>query len=605
MNTVNPKELTIVKSLPPVAKKGDKISIDTEFFGMDKKRLHRPHGTFAYMGCSFDGKTVYYIDDESEIEEFLKRLDAGVWIFAHAKFDITQLRRYTEIHPRKNLWDVILIEQIQYSGYYTDFGLSDLVRRYLDTYMPKEVRKEFSSTHKPKTLDEVARAIDEFEHMNDTVSMTQEQIEYASADVAYTWRVWEIQREKISEGDLKIYREIELPFLWTLLSMSGVRIDTEKWLALAEKNEKMAKEIQDKYGHWIEQDVPTKRKGVTKHEKVFVGVNLNSPAQVKKHFAEGGLILKSTDAEAMENILTEDDEDSFEWRFASDLLTYRMCSKRASTYGAKFITDHVESDGKVYADIYQIGAETGRTSCRAPNLQNQPHETEYRECFIADEDEVMIVADWGSQEPRIAAFLSEDDALIDALNSGEKLYIRVARDVLGKTITKQSPEYTHIKSTVLGIFYGMSAKGLAQQIGASERQAQEMIDMFLDTYPGVKGYMRKQKRAGDYVESIYGRKIWLNKYSFQWERNSLNAPIQSSAADAMKIAAARFVQAGIVGWKLTLLVHDEIVIKVPKQDCAEAMKVLSDIMIGVAEEMHPNIKGSVEIFSGSNWAVKH
>lgn len=594
MNIANPKDLKIIKGLPPFAKKGDKISIDTEFFGMDKKRLHRPHGTFAYMGCSFDGVTVYYTDDVSEIGEFLNRLEAGVWIFANAKFDIRQLRAYVEIPDRRNLWDVILIEQIQYSGYYTDFSLSDLVRRYLDTYLPKDVRKEFS----------------------DTVSLTSEQIGYASADVAYTWKVFQVQREKISDDDLQIWREIELPFLWAILSMSGVRMDKDKWLKLAKENEERAAAIQAKYGQWETIDNPRGR--IHKTKQVFSGINLSSPAQVKKYFAECGVVLKSTDVDALDALLErEDEEDEAHYRFALDLSAYRTLDKRASTYGASFIENHLEPDGKIYADIYQIGAETGRTSCRAPNLQNQPHLPEYRECFICDEDECMIVADWGSQEPRIAAFLSEDEALIDALNSGEKLYIRVARDVLGKEITKQSDEYTHIKSTVLGIFYGMSAKGLAKQIGATEAKAQRMIDMFLDTYPGVKNYMRKQKRAKDYVQSIRGRKIWLNKYSFQWERNALNAPIQGSAADAMKIAAARFnwflqeVKERTVqtykelGWKLALLVHDEIVIIVPKDDCEEAKKVLSDIMIEVAEELHPSIKGSVEIFSGNNWAVKH
>lgn len=580
MNIINPKELKIIHSLPPAAKKGDKVSLDTEFFGMEKRRLHRPHGTFAYMGCSFDGKTVYYIDDETQIDQFLKNLEEGVWIFAHAKFDITQLRRYTKIPPRKNLWDVILIEQIQYSGYYTDFSLGDLVRRYLDTYMPKEVRKEFS----------------------DTVSLTKEQIDYASADVAYTWKVWEVQRKKISEDDLRIYRDIELPFLWTLLSMSGVRLDVEKWTALAKKNEKIAQDIQDKYGHWTEIAPTGKAK---KSKQVFEGINLNSPAQVKKHFEECGLKLKSTDADMLDKILTGVDEDDAAWIFASDLAVYRTYSKRASTYGLEFITNHVEADGKIYADIYQVGAETGRTSCRAPNLQNQPHLPEYRECFTCDPDEVMIVADWGAQEPRLAAFLSQDDGLIDALNSEEKLYVRVARDILNISITKQDAEYGHMKSTVLGIFYGMSAKGLAAQIDVHETVAQDYIDTFLDVYPGVKEYMRRQKRAKDYVTSISGRKIWLNKYSFQWERNALNAPIQGSAADAMKKAAAYFVECAKPSWKLALLVHDEIVIIVPKEDCHLAMEVLEGVMIDVAEKMHEGIAGSVEIFSGDNWACKH
>ena len=180
---------------------------------------------------------------------------------------------------------------------------------------------------------------------------------------------------------------------------------------------------------------------------------------------------------------------------------------------------------------------------------------------------------------------------MDALNSTEKLYIRVARDVLGKEIKKDSDEYKHIKSTVLGIFYGMSAKGLADRIGVDEDVAQEYIDSFLETYPGVKEYMRKQYRAKDFVTSIYGRKTWLNKYSFQWQRNALNAPIQSSAADAMKIAASRFndkwfrelgdyengetPKPTASSSPITLLVHDEIVLRVPKPLSEFAKKLLS------------------------------
>jgi DNA polymerase-1 len=599
MNIANPKDIKIIHGLPPVAKKGDKISIDTEYFGMEKRRLHRPHGTLAYVGCSYDGVTVYYTEDETQVAEFLQRLKAGVWIFANAKFDIRQLRRYANIPDRKNLWDVILIEQIQYSGYYNEFALNDLVRRYLDTYLPKDVREEFSDTVSPDSMT----SPEEYLEYQRSRYISQKQVEYASLDVTYTWKVFLEQRKNISDDDLRIWREIELPFMWTILSMSGIRLDTEKWSALAIENGRIAQEIQDKYGHWI--TIPAE--GRKKEKQVFDGVNLNSPAQVKEHFASGGVKLKSTDAEALEKIIADGDDDSFEFRFASDLLTYRTYAKRASTYGLKFIEDHVEDDGKIYADIYQIGAETGRTSCRAPNLQNQPHETSYRECFICDEDEVVIVADWSAQEPKFAAFLSGDEGLMDALNSDEKLYVRVARDILNISITKSDPEYKHMKSTVLGIFYGMSAVGLAATIGVTEEVAQEYINAFLETYPGVKEYMRKQKRAKDYVTSVSGRKIWLNKYSFQWERNALNAPIQGSAADAMKIAASKFskfVYDSDCGWKLALLVHDEIVIIVPKSDKDAAMKVLEDCMVSTANELHPGIRGSVEIFSGQSWACK-
>lgn len=573
MNIINPRDLKIVNQLPPVAKRGDKISIDSEFFGQTKSRLHRPHGTFAFLGCSFDGETVYYITDENQIQEFFNRLDAGVWIFHHTKYDVTQLRRFANIPSRKLLWDTMLIEQIMYSGYYTDFGLNDLARRHLDIYMSKEIRKEFS---------------------DDTV-LSREQIEYASVDVVATWKIYQSQRAIIDETDLEIWKEIERPFLWSIIEMGGVKLDTEKWIALAEKNGVTASNIQEKYGRW------TEVQGKRSVKKVFEGLNLNSPAQVKAHITYLGYKVKSTDVEALEELQDCD--------FAREMLEYRRCAKRASTYGKQFIEDYVEADGKIYADIYQIGAETGRTSCRAPNLQNQPHEFDYRDCFISEDGRGFLIGDYSSQEPRFAAYFSQDRGLIDALHGKEKLYIRIAREALGLEIKKGSKEYDDVKSTILGLFYGMSAKGLAKRIGCSEIDAQAMIDKILEAYPGVEDYMNRQKKAKDFVQSVYGRKIWLNKYSYQWERNALNAPIQSSAADAMKMAASRFTQMSEEhDWRIVLLVHDEIVISIPESDCEEAKKLLTYCMVSVADEMHEGIKGAIEIFPetgcGKSWGAK-
>jgi DNA polymerase-1 len=548
---------------------------------MDKKRLHRAHGDFSFLGCTFDGFTVYWIDDTESIQQFMDNIKDAVWIGQNLKFDYTQLRKYAYLPQRKKLWDTMLIEQIRYSGYYTEFSLRDLARRYLDVYMEKEVRNEFA----------------------DSDTLTQEMLEYAAVDVVATWQVYQKQRAEIDENDLNIWKDIELPFLWVLLGMGGIKLDTEKWLALAEKNGKIADEIQAEYGH-MEIDSSGK-----KEKEVFVGINLNSPTQVKKHFAECGVKLKSTGVEELEKIAVKDDGHDSAVIFANHMLKYRTYAKRSSTYGKKFVEDYVEADGKIYGDIFQMGAQTGRTSSRSPNLQNQPNEFEYRDCFIAEEGNCIVVADWGSQEPRIAAYLSQDEKLIEALNSDEKLYVRIARDALGIKITKQSPEYSHIKSTILGLFYGMSAKGLSARIGVSEQEAQEMINSILETYPGVADYIERQKHAKEYVQSIYGRKIWLNHYSNGWLRDALNYPIQSSAADAMKIAAYKFVN----GWgrndgfttPLRLLVHDELVLEVPKIWCDETKQYLSKIMIDTAEQMHDGIKGSVEVFDGISWSAKH
>jgi len=885
MKIIDPKSLNIIQGLPPIAQRGDKISFDTEFFNMDKRKLHRPHGDFAFLGCTTNGVDVYYITDQDEIEEFMQRIDAGVWIGHNLKFDITQLRKFAHIPQRKKLWDTMLIDQIMYSGYYDTFSLADVVRRRLDIYLEKDVRATFSE--------------------NDALSLSESQIEYSCVDVVATWRAYQHQRAEIDENDLEIWKEIELPFLWTIMAMSGVKMDVDKWLALAKRNGDSAKEIQDKYGYW---EVDTESK---KGKEIFVGINLNSPAQVKAHLATLGHKLKSTDAEALEKLA-----DSCE--FAKEMLLYRTYAKRASTYGEKFIQDYVEEDGRIYGDIFQVGACTGRTSSRSPNCysddtqvltergwvlfqslkdsdrvaqynpenksisfviptehykshydgwminvksesldllvtpnhrmlsltrgnawkveeasswydnwmgtniidrkivrggyyekntfshiltdkdktdielaiaiqaegcinpkypnradirvksprkisqlkrllprgkeysdrfgdtnfrmdngvsdwlnvspkylkiekfltlcqsdlewvldvihmwdgdytrkmtflqhndmermvefvqtisvlcnkstswyekdgkysvvnihrspiryasrcevtakkyygyvycvavptsflvvrrnkdvvisgntQNLPHDFEYRDCFIAGEGNVMIVADWGSQEPRVAAYLSQDERLIEILNSDKKLYIEIAKDVFHKPVTKQDAEYTHIKSTVLGIFYGMGAQGLAKRIGVSEEEAQNMIDKILETYPGIQDYIEKQRKAGDYVQSIYGRKIWLNKHNNGWLRDALNYPIQSSAADAMKIAAHRFLEElGAIDnphSPLKLLVHDEIVIECGKPVEKHIKTLLENTMIEVANEMHDGINGSVEIFSGASWGCK-
>lgn len=588
MKFIEPKSLRIVKGLPPMSKKGDKIAFDTEFFGMEKKRLHRPHGQFAFLGATYDGETVYYITDEMAIEMFLGRMNAGVWIGHNLKFDITQLRRFARIPYRKLLWDTMLVEQIMYSGYYNDFSLADLARRRLDLYLPKAVRAEFSQEIAPEPSGG---------HDDDSTSLSQDQLEYSCADVVATWHVYQSQRSEIDETDLSIWKDIELPFLWTIMAMGGVKLDTESWIKLAESNGKIAQDIQAKYGHT--EIVAGKRS----NKEVFVGLNLNSPAQVKAHLATLGYNkMKSTDAEALEEIADK-------CAFAKELLTYRTYAKRASTYGKKFIEDYVEEDGRIYGDIFQMGAETGRTSSRSPNLQNQPHESEYRSCFVADKGNCMVIADWGSQEPRIAAYLSQDERLIEILNSGKKLYIEIARDVFGREITKEMEEYKHIKSTVLGIFYGMSAQGLSVRLGISEDEADHMIKTILKTYPGIQEYIDEQSKAGDYVQSVYGRKIWLNKYNNQWQRNALNAPIQGSAADAMKIAAYRFVnecdEEIYLNSPLKLLVHDELVLEIEEGNTEWAKKTLESVMIEVAEEIHDGIKGSVEVFSGSNWSAKH
>lgn len=546
--------------LPPVSKKGDVVAIDSEFFGMTKTRLHRPdNGTFASIACTSNGKDVYMVTNETEVKEFLRRLKSATWVYQNGKFDITQMRRYARIDEHSALWDTMLIEQIMWSGYYSDFSLADLCRRYLGIYMNKDVREQFVTSTK----------------------LSKDEETYAAADVVGTWLVQKEQAKIISKQDLWIWNNIEKNFLWVVTSMSGITLDTKKWLANAERKGKEAEAIQKKYKK----------------------INLNAPGQVLTEMHRLGYKkLKNTLEDTLTPLLDQ-------CKFAADVLEYRGNAKHASTYGQKFVDQHVEKDGRIYGDLYSIGAKTGRTSARNPNMQNQPHDEETRSCYVAGPGNVLVISDYSAQEPRIASFLANDAKLLKIFKAKKDIYIEIARDALGITMTKNDKRRKKIKSLILGIFYGMAAFGLAKKNDTTEEEAQDMIDKVFNTYDGIRAYDERQRKAKAFVTSIYGRKIWLNHYLFGWERDALNYPIQSSAGDALKIASYRFLRAWEGGnlWKrscLVLLVHDEIVIEVPKKDGKKAADLLKKIMIQTAQEMHPGIPGDVEIFIGPNWGIK-
>jgi DNA polymerase-1 len=582
MNIINIKDYNIIHGVPPQMSPSDRCAIDTEFSGMDGKRLHRPTGIFACATFYAGGKDCWIVEDVRDLAQAMQNVEQAGWIFHNAKFDIFHLRRFVAIPTRMKMWDTMLVEQVMYSGLYDEFNLAACVRRHLNTLMEKEVREEFE---------------------NHSGEMTQSQVEYACKDTIATYELFQHQRASIDADDLKIWKEIELPFLWALLSIGGITLDQEKWLAIAKDNEEKAVAIQAKYG----KEVPkiSAKTGLPLKSMTFDGINLASPKQVKLEFARLGYKLDGTGEEYVSELV-----DKVE--FAKELLEYRTLSKRSSTYGEDFLNNHVESDGKVYTDYFQIGAISSRLSSRSPNLQNIPREGGYRDCYIAqDDDHVLVIADSTAQEPKFAAYLCQDENLIDALNSKEKLYIRVARDAMGIEVKKGEELYNHMKSTILGLIYGMSAKGLADRIGKTEDEAQEMINAIKYTaYPKLGKWIDdNQKEFKQYVTTVSGRKVWLNEYTNAWTRLILNAPIQGSAAEAFKLGVINTV----VNWHgslnvaqsvLRLFVHDEECCEVIKSDADRFVEVLTKSMVEAAESLHVGIKAGVEVGVGRSWASK-
>lgn len=562
MKTYRQDQIHIINELPPVAKRGDKVAIDTEWTGMDKKKLHRPTGEFASLACTFDGKVVYLIQDKSKVGDFLRNLDSAVWIFHNAKFDIFHLRRITPISKRMNLWDTMLVEQIMYSGYYNDFTLADLARRRLGIYLPKEERETFSDS-------------------SDT--LTQSQLFYSASDVVATWEVYASQKSEIDEDDLNIWRNIELPFLWVVLAFSGMKLDADAWEILAKDNQRRAQEYRDKYPK----------------------INLNSPKQVMEYLKKLGYKkLEKTKEDFLKPIMSE-------CEFARDLVEYRGLSKASSTYGENWLKDFVESNGRVYSDFRTIGAATGRLSSSNPNVENIPSKDtkKFRECIIAEEEHVIVDADWSAQEPRIAAYLSNDKKMIEIFQKKKDIYIEAAKLMFGWDLSKKDPRRGgRMKPTVLGSIFGLTEYGMELKYQVPKEEGKKLLQAFFETFDGMRQYRDRQRTMKKYVTTIYGRKFWLNSYQKGSENNALNSPVQGSAADAMKIATYRFLIRW--GWSdvnsiMTNIIHDEILLEVPEELKDPAMQLLRDVMIEVAEEMHEGIPADVEVGYGRNWAEAH
>lgn len=561
MKQINPHDINIIKSIPPVLAKTDRCAIDTEWFRMDKEKMHRPTGKFACCTFCFNGTDVYVVTDPKELKHAFKNIDASVFVFHNAKFDVFHLRRLIELPKRKRLWDTQLLEQIMYAGYYNNFSLADLARRRLGIYMEKETRNEFANA------DE----------------MTEEMLEYSCIDTLATYQVYQSQRAEIDENDLHVWTDIDLGALWTVLAMSGMMLDQEAWSALCDKNEVIVKELKDKYSL----------------------INLNSPAQVLRELHHLGYTkLKKTGEDYLKPFQGE-------CEFIQDVLEFRGRSKRSSTYGKNWL-EMCEKDGRIYSDFHINGAGTGRFSSSNPNVENIPvrDTKEYRDCFIAEDENVLIDADWSAQEPRIAAYLSGDEKLIDIFKRKKDVYIEAAKLMFDWDLTKKDPRRSErMKPTVLGASYGLTEYGMEQKYGVPKDEGALLLDKFFETFTGMREWKKKQQKSKGYVQTIYGRKFWLNPYmEGHSDNNALNSPVQGSAADALKIAAYRFLNEW--GWSdrnsvLVNLMHDELLIEVPMKLKDLAIQMLKKVMIEVAEEMHDGIPSEIEIGHASSWASAH
>ncbi len=561
--------MNVIMGLPPFDARPDQyLAIDSEWFHMDANRLHRPHGDFACAQIAFENGDVYVITDPHDIPELLRRIDKGRWVLANAMFDIRQLRRYTELSQRR-LWDVILIERDLFGGYYSSFGLDSLSNRYLGEYMEKDVRDDFAK------LSE----------------LTPETIQYAARDALSTLRVGLAQMSYVKANDvtLKHYWEADLPCAWAMEEAKPARINVDAWAALADDFQAQADEI----------------------EKEF-DFNPRSPVQVKSAIEAR---YKTRIRDTQEETLNELIEKKPDLGLAQRVLEYRKYQKMASTYGHNWIEKYVEGDGYVYPEWKITGALTGRVSCSDPALQTVPSKKMpiFRTMFIPHPKEEIMVNDVAQQEPRILAKYSQDKKMLELIRSGISIHVGVGAELFGDpNFSKKSEQYPVAKALNLGLDYGLTASGLARQLGIPVKLAEQHVENYFRKFPGVSVYMDTQRsiamRKG-YVTTLLGRRCYVNPYVYKWKNNAINSPVQGTGADQMKMAVALVHQeckARGIPFSLMMMVHDENVSSHPKKMHKTYEKIITEAWNEVGRAtLGDQIPLVLEFETGSNWGCKN
>ncbi|MFA5627113.1 MAG: DNA polymerase I [Thiohalomonadaceae bacterium] len=434
--------------------------------------------------------------------------------------------------------------------------------------------------------------------------------EYAAEDADITLQLHQaLWPRLVAEPRLRqVYEEIELPLVPILAEMeqAGVLLDIAM---LKRQGTELALAMKE-----IEQAT---------HSAAGGPFNLSSPKQIQQLLFEHLQlpVLKKTpkgQPSTAEEVLQELSLDGYE--LPSLILQHRSLAKLKSTYTDRLPEQMNPRSGRVHTSYHQAVATTGRLSSSDPNLQNIPVRTaegrRIRQAFIAPPGYKLLAADYSQIELRIMAHLSGDSGLLDAFSQGQDIHRATAAEVFGVSIEEVDNEMRRsAKAINFGLIYGMSAYGLARQLGIDRAAAQEYVELYFARYPGVQRYMdeiRTQAKEIGYVETVFGRRLYVpdikasNAQRRQYaERTAINAPMQGTAADIIKLAMIAIApwQQGTAGKvRMIMQVHDELVFEIAEDFIATAQQEIRQLMEGVASLKVPL---KVEVGMGQNWDEAH
>jgi len=433
--------------------------------------------------------------------------------------------------------------------------------------------------------------------------------EYAAEDADITLQLHLAMHPRIAADEKLryIYEAIEMPVREVLFRVecNGVLIDAALLSAQGHELGQKMLELESKA-----------------HAEAGQPFNLNSPKQIAEIFFEkkGMPVVKktpsgapSTDEEVLAKL-------ALDHPLAKILLDYREIAKLKSTYADKLPRMVNGATGRVHTNYGQATAVTGRLASNDPNLQNIPVRTHegrrIREAFVAPPGSVIVSADYSQIELRIMAHISGDESLLRAFAADEDIHRATASEVFGRPLQDVTAEERRYAKTInFGLIYGMSAFGLAQQLGLERATAQAYINSYFTRYPAVKRYMdetRALAKERGYVETVFGRRLWLPEIRSSnagrrgnAERAAINAPMQGTAADLIKlamIAVQGWLERECLASRLIMQVHDELVLEVPEAELELIKHDLPGLMCNIATLRTPLV---VDVGTGANWEKAH
>ena len=433
--------------------------------------------------------------------------------------------------------------------------------------------------------------------------------DYASEDADISLKLYEhIEPLVQKEAKLaKLYSEIEGPLIYTLgdIERNGVLIDSEKLSQQSKELEAKILKLESKVQKNAGEDF-----------------NLGSPKQLQEILYEklGLPVIKKTPKGQPSTSEAVLQELSIDFPIVHDILSYRAISKLKSTYTDKLPKMINSNTGRVHTSYHQAVTATGRLSSSDPNLQNIPIRSEegrrIREAFIAPEGYKILAADYSQIELRIMAHLSKDKGLMDAFAKGQDIHQATAAEIFSINIDDVTPNQRRsAKAINFGLIYGMSAFGLSKQLQITRAEAQNYIEQYFERYPGVKNYMDETKssaKQNGYVETVLGRRLYLadiessNYQRRQYaERSAINAPMQGTAADLIKMAMTDLhskIRNESLDAKIIMQVHDELVIEVNENQLDE----LSDLTVNIMADIFKlDVDLKVDADIGNNWDEAH